>query len=87
MVNILTSANVQAEVLQGSILWPLLLLIYINHLSNNLNSNPKLFANDISLYSVINDKHLSANKLNQDLNRMNYWAFEGKMSFNPDRSK
>ena len=38
-------------------------------------------------FSVINDKHLSANKLNQDLNRINNWAFQWKMSFNPDPSK
>ena len=30
---------------------------------------------------------MSANKLNQDLNRINNWAFQWKMSFNPDPSK
>ena len=38
-------------------------------------------------FSVINDKHLSANKLNQNLTRINNWAFQWKMSFNPDPSK
>ena len=38
-------------------------------------------------FSVINDKHLLANKLNQDLNRINNWAFQWKMSFNADPSK
>ena len=38
-------------------------------------------------FSVTNDKHLSANKLNQDLNRIDNWAFQWKMNFNPDPSK
>ena len=42
---------------------------------------------DMWLLSVVNDKHLLANKLNQDLNTINIWAFQWKMSFNPDLSK
>ena len=62
-------------------------MIYINDLPENLTLNPKLFADDTSLFSVINDKHLSTNELNQDLNRINNWAFQWKMSFNFGSSK
>ena len=37
---------------QGSVLGPLLFLVYINDLSNELKSNAKLFADDTSLFSV-----------------------------------
>ena len=45
-----TWVNVEAGVPEGLILGPLLLLIDINDLSENLVSNPKLFADDTSLF-------------------------------------
>ena len=62
--------NVEAEVPQGSNLGPLPFLIYINNLSENLISNPRPFADDTSLFSVIFDRDLSAKNLNNDLNRI-----------------
>ena len=82
-----TWINVEAGISQGSILGRLLFLIYINDSSENPVLNPKLFADETSLFSLILDKDLSAKHLNDDLNRMNNWAFQWEMSFNPDPNK
>ena len=52
MVNFLQWADVDAGVLQGSIL-ALLFLIYFNELANDSSSSAKLFADDTSLISVV----------------------------------
>ena len=84
---VLDWSDVRAGVPQGSILGPLLFLIYINDLSEGLSSNAKLFADDTSLFSVIHDSNTSALELNSDLAKINRWAFQWKMSFNPDPKK
>ena len=80
-------AKVQAGVPQGSILGQLTFLIYINDLSCNLASNPKLFADDTSLFSVIKNVDASNIDLNNNLKKIGEWAFQWKMSFNPDPTK
>ena len=63
------------------------LKIYINDLLDNLTSNPKLFADDTSLFSTIADPNATANQINNDLHNINTWAYQWKMKFNPDTSK
>ena len=48
---------VMTGVPQGSILGPLLFLIYVNDLPNGLKSNAKLFADDTSLFTIVKDKN------------------------------
>jgi len=72
-----------AGVPQGSILGPLLFLIYINDLPNELKSNAKPFADDASLFTIVNDNNVSADILNNDLLLISQW----KMIFNPDPTK
>ena len=78
---------VLAGVPQGSILGPLLFLVYINDLPDELKSNAKLFADDTSLFTIIKDKQESANVLNNDLSLISKWVFNWKMLINPDTNK
>ena len=72
---------------QGSVLGPLFFLIYINGLPLGLTTNVKLFADDTSLFSVVNNASVSASRLNNDLVKIRDWAFNWKISFNPDPTK
>ena len=80
-------SDVGAGVPQGSILGPLLFLIYIKDLSEELSSNPELFADYTSSFSVIHDSNTSALELNSDLVKTKRWAFQWRMSFNTDPKK
>ena len=77
----------KAGVPQESILGPLFFLVYINDLANGLLSNPKLFTDDASIFSVVKNNLNSSNKLNEDLSNISQWAYWWKMSFKPDVSK
>ena len=62
-------------------------MVYINDLSNGLTSNPKLFADDTSLFSVVQHINSTANDLNNYLIKISDWAFQWKMRFNSDPKK
>ena len=69
-------SNIESGAPQGSILGPLLFLIYIyiNDISEGLTTNVKLFADDVSLFSVVDNNNLSAINLNSDLSKIYAWA-------------
>ena len=78
---------VLAGVPQDSIMGPLLFLIYINDLPNELKSSVKLFADVTSLFTVVKDKNESPNILNNDFQSISMWAYNWKMLFNLDSCK
>ena len=59
--------SVKAGVPQGSILGPLLFLLYIADIIQNINSSIRLFADDTSLYMYVDSPQHAASALNSDL--------------------
>ena len=56
-------------------------------MSDGLKSNVKLFADDTSFFSVVKNNEESASNLTNDLDIISKWAYNWKMSFNPDPNK
>ena len=59
----------------------------MNDLPNGLPSNPKLFADYTSLFSIEQDITTSTASLSNDLTKISEWAVQWEMNFNPDPSK
>ena len=52
--------EIKSGVPQGSVLGPLLFLVYINDLEVGIRSHIKFFADNTSLFSIVNDPNISA---------------------------
>ena len=79
--------DIKAGVPQGSILGPLLFLIYVNDIINDIESEILLFADDTSMYEPILDPNISIPKVNRDLNRLGSWSMQWLVNFNPLKTK
>ena len=69
---------------QGTVLGPLLFLLYINDLGENCTSRMRLFADDTLIYSTI-ESYNDAAKLQSDLTAFQEWAQKWQMKFNPSK--
>ena len=68
---------IQAGVPQGSI------LLYINDIVTDIGSNIRLFADDTSLFIIVDNPLTAADCLNSDLSKISRWAATWLVSFNP----
>lgn len=80
--------SVASGVPQGSILGPLLFVLFINDIGNDINegSSLLLYADDTKLFREINDDQ-DCLLLQQDINTLNNWASANKMKFHPAKCK
>ena len=77
-------APVHSGVPQGSVIGPILFLIYINDLLEEVNATVRLFADDTIMYMAMSGPGDSTS-LQQDLDRLAAWEERWKMEFHPQK--
>ena len=73
--------RVKSGVPQGSILGPLLFLVYVNDIPDEIECMAKMFADDTKAYNKITSRE-DCHKLQQDLNSLSAWSRRWLLSFN-----
>ena len=79
--------EIKAGVPQGSILGPLLFLLYINDNVYEIHSNIRLFADETTLYIIADFPDSAAQILNVDLHRISNWADLWLVDFNANKAE
>ncbi len=89
VLNGVTSSWIQinAGVPQGSVLGPLLFLIYVNDIIIDITSDIFLYADDIILMKIVTDPILDTRVMNSDLEQLNAWSKQWAVTFSPAKSK
>ena len=78
--------NVTSGIPQGSVLGPLLFVVFINDLPDELKySICKMFADDCKIYRRLNQENV--NKLQVDLTNLERWSKKWQLPFNPSECK
>ena len=85
--------QIEAGVPQGSVLGPLLFLIYINDLADVVDCKIKMFADDTCLYITVDNANelenavQGAEDMNRNLSQVYEWSKKWLVTFNPSKTK
>ena len=79
-----SATQVTSGVPQGTVLGPLLFLVYINDMPEGIDSTMRLFADDSLLYRFIRTKE-DQSILQEDLRKLELWEHKWQMQFNADK--
>ena len=79
-----SSRMVKSGVPQGSVLGPILFLIYINHIAANLTCQYKIFADDLKIYTCIDNTDIDqgTKSLQSDINQLHQTSKSWGLSLN-----
>ena len=79
--------TVKAGVPQKAVLGPLLFLLYINDITDNLGNLARLFADDTSLSYFGRNYDIMKSDINNDLSKLNEWVKLWLVDFNLRKTK
>lgn len=79
--------EVLSGVPQGSVLGPLLFLIYVNELPKIVNSSIKMFADDTKIWKKIQNNQEDIEALQRDLLTLESWSEQWLLCFNTEKCK
>lgn len=69
---------------QGTVLGPVLFVVYINDLLDNISSDGLMFADDTKIFRRITT-YEDAIELQSDINKLEEWSNTWQLNFNPDK--
>ena len=82
------NCTIKCGIPQGSILGPLLFLVYINDLpSCDLSSKVRMYADDTSLTIASDNVHILEQRMNHDICEIHTWLQANKLSLNVVKTK
>ena len=82
-----THRKIPCGVPQGSILGPLLFLLYVNDINRSCDSNILSFADDTTLFMSHNDISVLYRDANKHINDLYYWFCANKLALNASKTK
>ena len=79
--------SINAGVPQGSILGHILFLVFISNIVDEVGCKIKLFADDTSIYAIVDSPLLALNALKSNMQRISRWASRWLVTFNPKKTE